>query len=223
MPVGRLVGSNSGHGHGHPAESPFRFHIFGPPPRASRSLSLHHRSLSPASSPTALLWPLTAPSGQTRSARSPPRPCLCAAARVCLGPAIPARFALPFSDLQPSLRPASICDTSPASEHLPHHHHHHHYTTIAANTQPTPTLSTPPVSPLLHRSRLPSCVAPVHDGVTAPRFLGGLLFRQTSTTLCHLDAPCSLTTRAARANSPPIGNHRPRSSPPTAPILRLDM
>jgi hypothetical protein len=166
--VGRPVGYSGPRPHGHPAESPFRFHTFGPPPRASRSLSLHHRSLSPA--PRPLLEPLTA--SLPLLARSPPpAPPLLARLLVCPGPAIAARFALPFSDLQPSLRPASICDTSPAPEHLPHHRR--------------PSLPPPLRVPVCCRPRLPSCVAPVHDGVTAPRFPGDLI-RQPSTTLALL-------------------------------------
>jgi hypothetical protein len=128
----------------------------------------HHAHLALCSS-----WPLghSLPvlAHHRRGTARPPaplRPCVLRRCSCALGPATAARFALPFSDLQPSLRPVSIGDTSPATAHLPHHHTHAH------------THHQPP-SALLprRRPRLPRYVAPVHDGVvSAPRCsLGAIL------------------------------------------------
>lgn len=118
---GRAVGSNSGH---HPAKDLnllSRFHALG---------ILHARFEKPSlhSALTGRLPYTTIASASACSLCGLPSP---HQHLFCLAPLTP--FALPSSDLQPSLRAASICDTSPAPEDLPHHH-----TTLSA-TQPART------------------------------------------------------------------------------------
>ena len=119
LQFGGAVGSNSGH---HPAKDLnllSRFHALGILHARFEKPSLHsalHRPSALRLHCTHCLIPSSA------SAPSPRQRLFCVA------PLTP--FALPSSDLQPSLRAASICDTSPAPEDLPHHH-----TTLSAATE----------------------------------------------------------------------------------------
>lgn len=70
---------------------------------------------------------------------------------VCAWPCNRRPFCTALADLQPSLRAASICDTSPAQR-------------ISRTTAP------PPPPSLCPPSSLRCSVAPVHDGVTAPPY-----------------------------------------------------
>jgi len=160
------------------------------------------------------------PSAPTRSLHPHPtaaRPCLFSSRQEpVLALQLPPVLHCPFSDLQPSLRPACICDTSPALRQSISRTSTSTSTSTTASSRP-PSLDTLP--------RLD--FAPVHDDVTARTFLGGILLdrRQPrfSTAPLPPPPPCSLTTRAPQVSCPPIGNPRRPSSLPTAHTPRRAM